>query len=379
MNYCPKYLSACLLGIAALASGAFPAFAANPVAVPLGSADTYALTTSSGLTTSGVTNFGGNVAMDAPTSTCTATNAPNGVAVVVLAGKDACGMNNSVANTINPAINNSNGLTITGTTIRFNPGVVNSDAFNATVRAVKNDVNAAWVNAAGRPAGTGANLLAAGTSNLDGLVLLPGVYTSLSTMGLSGGATLTLRGSGVWIFQVGSSLTIAGGTAGPTRVVLENGALATNVFWQVVSDVTIGGGTGGVANQTIFKGTILAGTSVTFSGVNGTAVEGRVLAGANLSGPPNTLAGLVSTTSVGGGNSVTVTLPAGTQPPPPSCDTDHRHHKHCKHNEHDKPHCDGDGDHDGHDGHDDDGHGNGHDGNDDDNGHGSDHDSPFKR
>ncbi len=47
--------------------------------------------------------------------------------------------------------------------------------------------------------------------------------------------------------------------------------------------------TGPVENNTIFKGTILAGSSVTFAG--GTALEGRVLAGANLLGTPNTQTG----------------------------------------------------------------------------------------
>ena len=308
-----------------------PAPGTNPGAVNLASAPpapaaalaTYALTTSAGLTTSGVANFGGNVAMDAPASTCTATPA-----APVVSGTDSCGMA-TTADATNPAITATPlGLTITGTTIRFDPSVPNAAAFNATVRAVKNAVNAAWVDAFNRVGG------ASVPGALGGLTLAPGVYKSGSTMILGSGETLTLdAGAGnanpataVWIFQVGTNLTVTGGTSAPTRVVLANGALARNVFWQVGTprmtgvtppgaapsggDVTFSAATG-VANQTIFKGTILAGNTVTFAG--GTAVEGRVLAGADLldgSGtPPNTQTGGTVTTTATAGNAVTVTLP----------------------------------------------------------------------
>ena len=307
-----------------------PAPGTNPPPVPLASAPpapaaalaTYALTTSAGLTTTGVANIGGNVAMDAPASTCTATPA-----APVVSGTDSCGMA-TTADQINPAITATPlGLTITGTTIRFNPGAVNAASFNATVRAVKNAVNAAWVDAFNRVGG------ASVPGALGGLTLAPGVYKSGGAMILGAGETLTLDATGnanpataVWIFQVGTNLTVTGGTSAPTRVVLANGALARNVFWQVGTprmtgvtppgaapsggDVTFSAATG-VANQTIFKGTILAGNTVTFAG--GTAVEGRVLAGADLldgSGtPPNTQTGGTVTTTATAGNAVTVTLP----------------------------------------------------------------------
>ncbi|MFZ3136330.1 MAG: hypothetical protein WA126_02935, partial [Thermodesulfovibrionales bacterium] len=71
-------------------------------------------------------------------------------------------------------------------------------------------------------------------------------------------------------------------------------------------DVSFPAATGPVENNTIFKGTILAGRTVTFAG--GTAVEGRVLAGANLLETPNILAGEVTVTG-GSTGPVTVTLP----------------------------------------------------------------------
>jgi len=86
-------------------------------------------------------------------------------------------------------------------------------------------------------------------------------------MGITG--TLTLDGGGdpnaVFVFQAGSSLT----TASASSVVLINGAQACNVFWQVGSSATLGTGT-------LFKGNILAFSSITDSG--GSTIEGRLLA-----------------------------------------------------------------------------------------------------
>ena len=305
-----------------------PAPGTAPGAVNLLTAAPYALTTSAGLTASigsasGVANsasFGGNVAMDAPTSACTSTPAVSAV------GQDSCGLNTATADTVNAAVNTTGGLAITGTTIRYNPGATNTTAFNASVRAVKADVNTAWKDALNRVGGA----LITGPGILDGRVLPPGVYTSPSTMTLGSGQTLTLDAGGnanaVWIFQVGSSMTITGSTVActgtapnyvctPTQVKLINGALAKNVFWQVGTpttgaangDVSFPAATGPVQNNTIFKGTILAGNSVTFAG--GTAVEGRVLAGANLLGTPNTQTGGAVTTTGGSTGAVTVTLP----------------------------------------------------------------------
>ena len=305
-----------------------PAPGTAPGAVNLLTAAPYALTTSAGATfsigsASGVPNsasFGGNVAMDAPTSACTSTPAVSAV------GVDSCGLSTGVDIT-NAAVNTAGGLAITGTTIRYNPGTTpNSAGFNTSVRAVKADVNTAWKDAFNRIGGA----LITGPGALDGRVLPPGVYSSASTMTLGSGQTLTLDAGGnanaVWIFQVGSSMTITGSTVActgtapnyvctPTQVKLINGALAKNVFWQVGTPntgaangtVTFPAATGPVQNNTIFKGTILAGNSVTFAG--GTAVEGRVLAGANLLGTPNTQTGGAVTTSGGSTGAVTVTLP----------------------------------------------------------------------
>ena len=300
---------------------------------------TYALTTSAGLTASigtaasGVgTNsaiFGGDVVMDAPVSTCTSipAAAASGVTAVVVGTEevDSCGLEVGLVDTINAPINIPSGLKITGSTIRY--FATNSNTFNTRVRAVKTALNSAWVNAAQQ---TGATLIA-GPGALGGLHLTPGIYKSASTMVLGSGETLTLdafgNANGVWLFQVGSSLTITGSTVActsssvtctPTQIVLLNGAQAKNVFWQVGTprlaagaplggDVSFPAATGPAQNNTVFVGTILAGDSVTFAG--GTAVTGRVLAGADLLGTPNTQTGGTVTTTGGSTGPVTVTLP----------------------------------------------------------------------
>jgi hypothetical protein len=211
------------------------------------SLSTYALTTSAGLTTSigtvaSVANsatFGGDVAMDAPVSMCTSTPAAaaSGIAAMVVGTEevDSCGLEVGLADTINAPINIPNGLKITGSTIRYS--ATNSDTFNTTVRAVKNALHTAWFSASQQTGGTPIP----GPGALGGYILTPGIYTSASTMVLGSGETLTLDALGnsdaVWLFQVGSSLTITGSSVTcatspvvctPTQIVLINGAQAKN-------------------------------------------------------------------------------------------------------------------------------------------------------
>lgn len=307
------------------------------LAVPL--LDTYALTTSAGLTAAignaaGASNsatFAGDVAMDAPITTCTSipAAAASGITPVVIgtAEVDSCGLEVGLVDSSNAAgVNLPGGLKITGSTIRY--FATNSNTFNSSVRAVKTALNTAWFDAAQQ---AGATMLP-GPGALGGLHLTPGIYKSASTMVLGSGETLTLdafgNSNGVWLFQVGSSLTITGSTVActyapttactPTRIVLLNGAQAKNVFWQIGTprlavgaplggDVSFPAATGPIENNTVFVGSILAGNSVTFAG--GTAVTGRVLAGADLLATPNTQTGGTVTTSGGSTGPVTVTLP----------------------------------------------------------------------
>lgn len=104
--------------------------------------------------------------------------------------------------------------------------------------------------------------------DLGGMTLAPGVYFFASSAGLTG--TLTLDGLGdplaVWVFQIGSTLTTSAGSA----VVMSNGGVGNNVYWQVGSSATIGA-------NTALQGNVLALASITMEG-GATILDGRALA-----------------------------------------------------------------------------------------------------
>jgi hypothetical protein len=100
--------------------------------------------------------------------------------------------------------------------------------------------------------------------SLSGLTLGPGTYCSgAAATNLAG--TLTLNGSGVYIFQMSSTLITSSGS----RVSLIGGAQPCQVFWQVNSSATIG-------TSTTMVGTIMALTSIAMQ--TGATLNGRALA-----------------------------------------------------------------------------------------------------
>lgn len=98
-----------------------------------------------------------------------------------------------------------------------------------------------------------------GAKDLVGESLVAGIYCA-DTFALSG--TLTLTGSGVWIFRSAATLT----TSGTANVV---GGDPCDVWWKVVSSATLG-------TNTSLKGNILALTSITLN--TGATLTGRALA-----------------------------------------------------------------------------------------------------
>lgn len=128
------------------------------------------------------------------------------------------------------------------------------------------DLTTAYNDAAGRtPVPTGP-FLNPGTGNLGGLNLGPGLYKFTSGASLSGSdLTLTGTASDVWIFQIASTLTVSNGR----HVILAGGAQAANIFWQVGASAALG-------TTTVFKGTIMAHTEITFA--TGATLTGRALA-----------------------------------------------------------------------------------------------------
>ncbi len=156
-------------------------------------------------------------------------------------------------------IHPSNASSVTG----FPPGVVNGSTHFADGVALqaKNDLTTAYNDAAGRTCGVTVS------ADLGGSTLVPGVYCSVSSMGLTGTLTLDAQGDpdAVFVFQAGSSLT----TASNATVAMINGGQSCNVFWQIGSSATIGTGTD-------FLGSILALDSITLN--TGASTAGRVLA-----------------------------------------------------------------------------------------------------
>jgi hypothetical protein len=113
----------------------------------------------------------------------------------------------------------------------------------------------------------------AGAGDLGGLTLAPGTYTSATSFQITTG-DLTLNGTAndIWVFQMGSSLTV-GAPGFPRNVILTGGALANNVFWQVGSAARI-------ENRCNMVGTIIGFSGVTISTageLQTTTLNGRAL------------------------------------------------------------------------------------------------------
>ena len=240
------------------------------IVISLGLAAPFAIAATAGVTntiTSPITHIDGNVVLD-PDQTC------NAVTVDNAGGFGLCG---------------GMAPTISGTVI------TNLYPDTTTSTAIKAALSAAFLSItplAGPPAvGTlgGGTPIASPTTLGDAaesaLVLgdnwfTPGVYTSITSILITGDITLDGQGdpNAIFVFQSASSLTTADGAASPgahARVLLTNGAKASNVWWQVASSATIG-------TYSEFRGNILAAFDITMK--TGATACGRSMAGAWVGG-----------------------------------------------------------------------------------------------
>lgn len=120
----------------------------------------------------------------------------------------------------------------------------------------------AYNDAAGRVT---PDFVALNTGNVGGLTLLPGLYEWDGNVTISTDVTISGSATDVWIFQIAGNLTTSSGV----DVTLSGGALAENIFWQVVGEATLG-------SNSHFEGIILSKTGVTLN--TDASINGRILA-----------------------------------------------------------------------------------------------------
>ncbi|MFH7326097.1 Ig-like domain-containing protein [Desulfurivibrio sp. C05AmB] len=223
-----------------------------PAAVNLGLASTFGIAATAGVTntlTEPITDIHGDAVLN-PNATC------NAVEVDHTGGFGLCG---GAAPTISGEV------------------VTTQYPDTTTAQAVTDDLRAAYLalTPANMPGGTsiaaGETLGApVGNALVEGDNLFyPGVYTSNTSILITGDLTLDAQGDPDASFVFQSASTI--GTAPNARILLVGEAKASNVWWQVGSSATLG-------TNTIWQGNVLAYASVT---MNTQATScGRLFAGA---------------------------------------------------------------------------------------------------
>jgi hypothetical protein len=164
-------------------------------------------------------------------------------------------VNGDVGSSPTATITNFIGSTIPGPSRTIPPFIVHYTN-DAVVQQAHLDAIAAYTDLLNQGTGTGL------PAQLSGLVLTPGLYSFESSADLASNGTLTLNGTGVFVFNVPSTLTAnvlsrVVGTANPC-----------NIYWRVGSSATLNG-----AN---FYGTIIADQSVTVASTN--TLFGRAVA-----------------------------------------------------------------------------------------------------
>lgn len=244
--------------------------AAAPVATPspvnFGAAQTFAIAATAGISNTAVSLINGDAVLN-PTDTCNAIPVGNSGTFGICGGA-APGINGTVVTPTYPNTTQAQQVT---------------DALRAAYLSI---TPPSGPPAAGSMAG--ASTLATtsigsptGSPAVQGLnYFVPGVYKSASAITIADDITLDAKGdaNAVFVFQAGSAITATAGAPTPgshTRVLLVNGAKASNVFWQAGSSATLG-------TYTEWNGSILAGASVTMQ--TGANSCGRMFAGAFTAG-----------------------------------------------------------------------------------------------
>jgi len=158
-----------------------------------------------------------------------------------------------------------NASDVTGTIYTVDTaGPAGSVASSSLLTTAVNDMEAAYTNAAGRTAGTGA-FLNVGGGTLTGLTLAPGVYTWGTDVTVPTDLTLAGGPNDVWIFQISGNFNLAAAK----HIILTGGATPGNIFWQVAGQAVMG-------VDSVFNGNILGQTGIDLQ--TGATLNGRALA-----------------------------------------------------------------------------------------------------
>ncbi|MCW2765967.1 MAG: hypothetical protein JWO11_1926 [Nocardioides sp.] len=154
------------------------------------------------------------------------------------------------------------GLSPSGTITGFPPGTLAGTIHDkdAAAETAQSDRADAYAAAAAQTGGT------AFAGDQAGVTFHPGVHTTAAAFSNTGTMTLDADGdsNAVFVFQIGAALS----SAAASKVVLTDGALANNVYWQVVGAISLGAGAK-------YVGTFLGAGAIAFG--DGASLKGRAL------------------------------------------------------------------------------------------------------
>ena len=236
------------------------------------------------------------------------------------------GVTNTGPSTIYGSVAGSSGTpSVTGFTFSTSPGPgmviapgvgITTGVANSGPGTPFGDATAAYIAAQAAPGAIFEGLSTLGAGGLPSLN--PGVYNFSSATSLNGVLMLNAQGSSSasWVFQIGSALTVNGGS---TVEIVNAGALGAftgSITWAVGSAATFSGA------PSTFLGTIISNGATPDTLTNGDTIAcGRVISlNSQVTLINDTIAipnCTVTTTTSGGGTGTGVVIPPGGSVPPP--------------------------------------------------------------
>jgi hypothetical protein len=232
----------------------YPVLAAdNPAMVDLGTAADFTVLAKTGISTTAGTLVTGDIGVSSAAGTLT------GPWVLSL---DASG-------------EFSTSPLVTGNVYAFDYAVPTPAKMTTAV----GDMGTAYTEASGRVNGIGVpDFSNEGSGILEGLTLYPGIHkwSTPVSIGVTVPGDVTLDGDGnpdsVFIFQISGTLNIGSGAdvSSGNKVLLTNGASASNIFWTVAGAVTLG-------TYSTFEGNVLTGATSLIAIQTGAVLNGRAL------------------------------------------------------------------------------------------------------